>query len=82
MKVYKARMRAATQSCRTLAQADDPLDSLAQEMDKLATVPLLYNPGERSVYSLGHDVQAQLIEVFSGVQAPPRRGGDWAFRSR
>jgi CubicO group peptidase (beta-lactamase class C family) len=43
------------------------LDSLAQEMDKLATVPLLYDPGERWVYGLGHDVQARLIEVFSGV---------------
>jgi CubicO group peptidase (beta-lactamase class C family) len=43
------------------------LDSLAEEMDKLATVPLLYNPGERWVYGLGHDVQARLIEVFSGM---------------
>ena len=36
-------------------------------MDKLATVPLLYDPGERWVYGLGHDVQARLIEVFSGM---------------
>jgi CubicO group peptidase (beta-lactamase class C family) len=43
------------------------LDSLTQEMDKLATVPLLYDPGERWVYGLGHDVQARLIEVFSGM---------------
>jgi CubicO group peptidase (beta-lactamase class C family) len=43
------------------------LDSLAEEMDKLGTVPLLYDPGERWVYGLGHDVQARLIEVFSGV---------------
>ena len=43
------------------------LDSLAQEMDKLGTVPLLYDPGERWVYGLGHDVQARLIEIFSGV---------------
>jgi len=43
------------------------LESLAQEMDKLATVPLLYDPGERWVYGLGHDVQARLIEVFSGM---------------
>jgi len=43
------------------------LDSLSQEMDKLATVPLLYDPGERWVYGLGHDVQARLIEVFSGM---------------
>jgi CubicO group peptidase (beta-lactamase class C family) len=43
------------------------LESLAQEMDKLATVPLLYDPGERWVYGLGHDVQARLIEVFSDM---------------
>ena len=43
------------------------LDSLAQEMDKLGTMPLLYDPGDRWVYGLGHDVQARLIEVFSGV---------------
>lgn len=43
------------------------LDSLSQEMDKLGTVPLLYDPGERWVYGLGHDVQARLIEVFSGM---------------
>jgi len=43
------------------------LDSLAQEMDRLGTVPLLYDPGERWVYGLGHDVQARLIEVLSGT---------------
>lgn len=43
------------------------LDSLAQEIDKLGTMPLLYDPGERWVYGLGHDVQARLIEVFSGM---------------
>lgn len=43
------------------------LESLAQEMDKFATVPLLYDPGQRWVYGLGHDVQARLVEVFSGM---------------
>jgi CubicO group peptidase (beta-lactamase class C family) len=43
------------------------LESLAQEMDMLAKVPLLYDPGERWVYGLGHDVQARLVEVFSGM---------------
>lgn len=43
------------------------LESLAQEMDKFATVPLLYDPGARWVYGLGHDVQARLVEVFSGM---------------
>ncbi len=43
------------------------LESLAQEIDKFATVPLLYDPGQRWVYGLGHDVQARLVEVFSGL---------------
>jgi CubicO group peptidase (beta-lactamase class C family) len=43
------------------------LESLAHEMDVLAKVPLLYDPGERWVYGLGHDVQARLVEVFSGM---------------
>jgi CubicO group peptidase (beta-lactamase class C family) len=43
------------------------LDSVAEEVDKLGTVPLLYDPGERWVYGLGHDVQARLIEIFSGM---------------
>jgi CubicO group peptidase (beta-lactamase class C family) len=43
------------------------LNSLAEEIDKLGTMPLLYDPGDRWVYGLGHDVQARLIEVFSGM---------------
>lgn len=43
------------------------LESLAQQMDRFATVPLLYDPGDRWVYGLGHDVQARLVEVFSGM---------------
>jgi CubicO group peptidase (beta-lactamase class C family) len=43
------------------------LDSLRQEIERLATVPLLYDPGTRWVYGLGHDVQAYLVEVFSGM---------------
>ena len=43
------------------------LDSLAQEMDRLATVPLRYSPGDQWVYGLGHDVQAYLVEYFAGV---------------
>ncbi|MEO6080723.1 MAG: serine hydrolase domain-containing protein [Steroidobacteraceae bacterium] len=43
------------------------LDSVAQEVDKLGTMPLLYEPGEQWVYGLAHDVQARLIEVFSGM---------------
>ncbi len=43
------------------------LESLRQEIDRLATVPLRYSPGEQWVYGLGHDVQAYLVEHFSGM---------------
>ena len=43
------------------------LDSLRQEMERLATVPLRYSPGDQWVYGLGHDVQAYLVEHFSGT---------------
>lgn len=43
------------------------LDSLSEEIDKLGEMPLLYHPGERWVYGLGHDVQAWLVEHFSGM---------------
>jgi CubicO group peptidase (beta-lactamase class C family) len=43
------------------------LDSLREEMDRLATVPLRYSPGDQWVYGLGHDVQAYLVEHFAGM---------------
>jgi len=43
------------------------LESLSEEMDKLGQVPLRYQPGEQWVYGLGHDVQAYLVEYFSGM---------------
>jgi CubicO group peptidase (beta-lactamase class C family) len=43
------------------------LDSLKELVDKLAKAPLLYHPGERWVYSVSHDVQAYLVEYFSGM---------------
>ena len=43
------------------------LDSLREEMDRLAKVPLRYSPGDQWVYGLGHDVQAYLVEHFSGM---------------
>ena len=43
------------------------LDSLSEEMLKLGEVPLRYQPGEQWVYGLGHDVQAWLVEYFSGM---------------
>jgi CubicO group peptidase (beta-lactamase class C family) len=46
----------------------DKIDSLQELADKLATMPLLYHPGERWEYSLAHDVQARLVEVLSGMK--------------
>ena len=46
----------------------DTLNSLQELTDKLAMMPLLYQPGERWVYSLSHDVQARLVEVLSGMK--------------
>jgi CubicO group peptidase (beta-lactamase class C family) len=43
------------------------LESLSDEMEKLGRVPLRYQPGEQWVYGLGHDVQAYLVEYFSGM---------------
>lgn len=41
--------------------------SLAQMMSKLATIPLLEQPGRRFIYSLSPDVQARLVEILSGM---------------
>ncbi|MBN1906789.1 MAG: beta-lactamase family protein [Deltaproteobacteria bacterium] len=41
--------------------------TLKELVTKLGTVPLLYQPGERWVYSYAHDVQAYLVEHFSGM---------------
>ena len=45
----------------------DKVESLKDLVDKLATVPLLYHPGEQWVYSFSHDVQACLVEILSGM---------------
>ena len=50
-------------------QAVDPLNlknDLAEFSRRLATVPLLYQPGEQWSYSVAVDVQARLVEVLSG----------------
>jgi CubicO group peptidase (beta-lactamase class C family) len=44
----------------------DTMLSLKDMIDRLATVPLMYHPGERWVYSVAHDIQAYLVEHFSG----------------
>ncbi len=43
------------------------MDSLKEFIEKLAKQPLLYQPGEKWVYSVAHDVQAYLVEYFSGM---------------
>jgi CubicO group peptidase (beta-lactamase class C family) len=40
--------------------------SLTDLMEKLGKLPLLYQPGDRWVYSIAHDVQAALVEKPSG----------------
>lgn len=48
----------------------DPLNvgnTLAQFSAKMATIPLLYEPGTQWRYSAGVDVQARLVEVLSGM---------------
>ncbi|MDX2185233.1 MAG: serine hydrolase domain-containing protein [Gemmatimonadaceae bacterium] len=40
--------------------------SLAADIDKLATLPLKHEPGERFTYSLSIDVLGRLVEVVSG----------------
>lgn len=42
------------------------LDSLDELVSKLSGMPLLYEPGERWVYSWSHDVLAYLVEQLSG----------------
>ncbi|WP_028916592.1 serine hydrolase domain-containing protein [Pseudoxanthomonas sp. J35] len=41
-------------------------NTLAEEVRRIASVPLLYQPGTRWLYSPAVDVQARLVEVFSG----------------
>src|SRR5688572_10933485 len=43
------------------------MDSLAQQMQLLGKVLLLYHPGEQWLYGYGHDVQARLVEILSGL---------------
>jgi CubicO group peptidase (beta-lactamase class C family) len=43
-------------------------NTLAQEMQKLASVPLLFQPGTRWLYGPSVDVQAYLVELLSGMR--------------
>lgn len=49
-----------------------PLDSrnLQEMIDKLAKIPLLYQPGKRWVYSVSMDIQGYIVEKLSGQSLP------------
>ena len=53
-------------------QADNPLDapSLQAFIDKVAKLPLLYQPGETWVYSVSVDIQGYLVQKLSGKTFP------------
>jgi CubicO group peptidase (beta-lactamase class C family) len=55
-----------------LYQADNPLDapSLQAFINKMATLPLLYQPGEKWVYSVSVDIQGYLVQKLSGKTFP------------
>lgn len=55
-----------------LYRADNPLDapSLQAFIDKVATKPLLYQPGEKWVYSVSVDIQGYLVQKLSGKTFP------------
>jgi CubicO group peptidase (beta-lactamase class C family) len=50
--------------------------TIADNVKRLAALPLLFNPGERWEYSLGVDVLGRLVEVVSGMPL------DQFFRTR
>jgi CubicO group peptidase (beta-lactamase class C family) len=50
-----------------LSEKDDFNLSLKDLVNRLSRIPLLYHPGEQWVYSYAHDVQAYLVEYFSGM---------------
>ncbi|HEV2498764.1 MAG TPA: serine hydrolase domain-containing protein [Terriglobia bacterium] len=62
--------------------ANDPVDkmyleqhvlessSLQEMIDKLAKIPLLYQPGTEWVYSLSVDIQGYLVQKLSGMPLP------------
>ncbi|HEY0686037.1 MAG TPA: serine hydrolase domain-containing protein [Steroidobacter sp.] len=55
-----------------LYQQSSPLNapSLQEFIDRMAKLPLLYQPGEGWVYSVGVDIQGYLVEKLSGKPFP------------
>jgi CubicO group peptidase (beta-lactamase class C family) len=53
-------------------RANDPLDapSLQEMINRLAKLPLLYQPGTKWVYSVSVDIQGYLVEKLSGKTFP------------
>jgi CubicO group peptidase (beta-lactamase class C family) len=53
-------------------QSENPLDSpsLQAFIGKMATLPLLYQPGEKWVYSVSVDIQGYLVQKLSGKTFP------------
>lgn len=49
----------------------DPESSLQDMIDKLADIPLLYQPGTRWQYSVSVDIQGYLVEKLSGQDLEP-----------
>ena len=47
-------------------RSSDSADTMEGFLDKLAKVPLLYQPGERWMYSLSTDICGALVEIISG----------------
>src|SRR5208283_4236662 len=45
-------------------------NSLQEMIDKLAKMPLLYQPGTRWVYSVSMDIQGYIVEKLSGQSLP------------
>lgn len=49
------------------ARVQDPaMKTIAEQVERLAKVPLAHQPGERWTYGLNHDVLGRVIEVVSG----------------
>jgi len=65
--IGSAKMRAIYAKAGIPAGFLDHKQLLADAINKLGTLPLEYNPGERFNYSLSIDVLGRLVEVTSGM---------------
>ena len=52
------------------AKVLDPTTNLQEMIDKLAKIPLLYQPGKGWTYSLSMDIQGYIVEKLSGQSLP------------